>query len=76
MSNIVYDFLVLKCVNIQTREGMVISFMDIIWLVSFKNWLKMNMWVVFKLFIGVHTSIYTEFMGSFMLELRTFKDFD
>jgi len=30
MSNIVYDFLVLKCVNIQTREGMVISFMDII----------------------------------------------
>jgi len=42
MSNTASDFLVLKIFNIQTREGRVVSFVDVIWQVSYANWLKMN----------------------------------
>jgi len=33
---------VLKIFNIQTREGSVVSFMNVIWQVSYANWLKVN----------------------------------
>jgi len=38
ISNIVFDFLVLKFLNIHTREGRVVSFMNIVWQVSYVNW--------------------------------------
>jgi len=42
MSNIISDFLVLKFSNIQTKEGRVASFMDVINQVPSANWLKVN----------------------------------
>jgi len=42
MSNSVSIFFLLKIFNIQTREGSVISFMEVIWQVPFVNWLKVN----------------------------------
>jgi len=42
MTNIVSDFLVLKFVNIQTREGRVVSSIDVICKVSFGNQVKVN----------------------------------
>lgn len=42
MSNTISDFLVLKYFNIQTREGMAVSFIELIWQVPFTNWCKVN----------------------------------
>jgi len=40
MNNIVYDLLVIKFFNIQTREGRMVLFIDIIWKVSSTNWFQ------------------------------------
>jgi len=71
MSNIISNFFVLKIFNIQTREGRVVSFMDVIWQVSSTNWLKVNTDGVTKGYFGLIpcVSIFRgsrgEYMGSF-----------
>jgi len=44
ISSIVYDFFVLTFFNIQTREGMKVSFTNVIWQVPSFNWLTVNIY--------------------------------
>jgi len=62
MSNIVSYFLVKAFFNIQTRDGRVISYMNVAWKVPSGNWIEVmvQLWVVL---VWLHVLIYLEEVG-------------
>jgi len=67
-SNIVSGFFVLKFFNIQIREGMVDSLINVIWEVSSTNFLKVNIDGTTRSHLGLATfiGIFKESQGEYM----------